>query len=112
MTDALSQTFAALADPTRLAILERLSAGEATVTEIAAGFELSQPTISAHLKVLEAAGLIRRGRVAQTRPCALDAAAFERVRDWLARYRGYWNARLDRLEDYLDEQQKEQADER
>jgi DNA-binding transcriptional ArsR family regulator len=101
--DSLSTTFAALADPTRRAILARLSAGEASVTELAAPFAMSLPAVSKHLKVLERAGLIARGREAQWRPCRLDAAPLKDAAEWLEHYRRFWEARLDRLDDYLRE---------
>ena len=107
--DRLSTTFAALADPTRRAILARLALGETSVTELARPFEMSLPAVSKHLKVLERAGLIARGRAAQWRPCRIEAAALKDVDEWLARYRRFWEARLDRLDDYL---QKLQAKER
>src|SRR5256714_11354331 len=99
--DQLSTTFAALADPTRRAILARLASGEASVTELAEPFEMSLPAISKHLKVLERAGLIARGREAQWRPCRIEANALKDVDDWLERYRRLWEERLDRLEGYL-----------
>jgi DNA-binding transcriptional ArsR family regulator len=101
--DTLSLTFAALADPTRRAILTRLGAGSATVKELAAPFTISGPAISKHLRVLERAGLISRGRDAQWRPCRIEAAPLKQVADWTARYRHVWEARLDRLDDYLQE---------
>jgi DNA-binding transcriptional ArsR family regulator len=105
----LSQTFAALGDPVRLAIVTRLAAGEATVTELAEPFEISLPAISRHLKVLERAGLITRGREAQWRPCRLEAKPLQSVADWLEQYRAFLDERIDRLEDFLrDLQQKEQ----
>ncbi len=111
-TDSLSLTFAALADPTRRAILARLSSGQATVTEIAEPFSLSLPGISRHLKVLERAGLIERGREAQWRPCRLRAEPLKAADDWIERYRRFWEERLDRLGDYLAEiQHKENDDE-
>jgi DNA-binding transcriptional ArsR family regulator len=97
----LSETFAALANSTRRAILARLSEGEATVTELAEPFEMSLPAISKHIKVLERAGLVVRGQLAQYRPCALDAARLEEVSTWAERYRPVWEARLDRMDDYL-----------
>lgn len=103
--DQLSTTFAALADPTRRAILTRLTAGEATVLELAAPFELSLPSISKHLKVLERARLIARGRERQWRPCRLDATPLEEVADWLEHYRQFWEQSFDRLDDYLRELQ-------
>lgn len=99
--DHLSATFAALADPTRRAILARLASGEATVTELAAPFHMSLPAVSKHLKVLERAGLIERGREAQWRPCRLRPEALKEVDDWVEQYRAQWEQRLDRLEDYL-----------
>jgi DNA-binding transcriptional ArsR family regulator len=101
MPDRLSITLAALADPTRRAILARLALGETSVTELAEPFEMSLPAVSKHLKVLERAGLIARGREAQWRPCRLQAAALKDVDDWLERYRRFWEERLDRLDDYL-----------
>lgn len=99
--DSLSTTFAALADPTRRAILARLAAGEATVTELAAPFSISLPAITKHLKVLEGAGLIRRGRQAQWRPCALAAEPLREVADWVQQYRQFWEHNFDRLEEFL-----------
>ena len=104
-TDQLSATFAAIADPTRRAILARLAAGEASVTELAEPFEMSMPAISKHLKVLERAGLIARGREAQWRPCRIEPRALKDVDDWLERYRRFWTQSLDRLDDYLRELQ-------
>jgi DNA-binding transcriptional ArsR family regulator len=100
-TDHLSATFSALADPTRRAILARLALGETTVTELSKPFKMSGPAVSKHLKVLEHAGLIARGRVAQWRPCRLEPATLKGVDDWLESYRRLWEQRLDRLEDYL-----------
>lgn len=100
-TDRLSTIFAALADPTRRAILTRLSAGEATVTELAAPFDMTLPAVSKHLKVLERAGLITRGREAQWRPCRLDGGPLRDVAGWVERYRRFWDDRFDRLDDYL-----------
>ena len=97
----LDTTFAALADPTRRAILARLSSGEASVTELAKPFEISMPAISRHLKVLEHAGLIVRGREAQWRPCRLEAGALREVADWVEPYRQFWEQSFDRLEEYL-----------
>ena len=112
MADALSATFAALADHTRRAILERLALGEATVTDLVAPFDLSQPAISKHLKVLESAGLVSRSRDAQRRPCHLVAAPLQDVSAWVEQYRQHWEARLDRLEAYLRELQgAEETDE-
>lgn len=99
--ERLSETFAALANTTRRRILARLAEGEATVNELAAPFEMSLPAISKHLKVLEHAGLVVRGRRAQYRPCALDAAPLEEVASWAEQYRPVWEARFDRLDDYL-----------
>ena len=99
--DHLSATFSALADPTRRAILARLALGETTVSELAKPFKMSGPAVSKHLKVLEHAGLIARGRAAQWRPCRLEPAALKGVDDWLEIYRRLWGERLDRLEDYL-----------
>jgi DNA-binding transcriptional ArsR family regulator len=106
-TDTLSNTFAALADPTRRAILQRLGSGEATVTEIARPFEMSLPAVSKHLKVLERAGLIARSREAQWRPCRLDAEPLKDVADWVDKYRAHWEAAFDRLDDYLQELQEQ-----
>ena len=101
--DPLSTTFAALADPTRRAILARLSRGECSVTELAEPFDMSMPAVSKHLRVLERAGLIVRGREAQWRPCRLEAAPLKEVAEWAERYRAIWEQRLDRLETYLQE---------
>jgi DNA-binding transcriptional ArsR family regulator len=103
--DRLSATFAALADPTRRAILARLALGETSVSELAKPFDISPPAISKHLKVLERAGLIARSREAQWRPCRIEPHALKDVDDWLGRYRGFWEERLDRLDDYLRELQ-------
>src|SRR5512141_1605601 len=105
--DHLSTTFAALADPTRRAILARLESGEVSVTELAEPFEMSLPAVSKHLRVLERAGLIARGREAQWRPCRLDPAPLKAVADWAEGYRAMWEQRFDRLEDYLQELKKE-----
>jgi DNA-binding transcriptional ArsR family regulator len=99
--DRLSGTFAALANSTRRAILARLAAGGATVNELAEPFEMTLPSISKHIKVLERAGLVVRGQRAQYRPCALDAAPLEEVSTWAERYRPVWEARFDRMDDYL-----------
>jgi DNA-binding transcriptional ArsR family regulator len=99
--DRLSVTFAALADPTRRAILARLAQGEATVTELAEPFEMSLPGISKHLKVLQRAGLIEQGRQAQWRPCRLQAAPLRNVADWIGQYRRHWEESFDRLDAYL-----------
>ena len=104
--DHLSTTFAALSDPTRRAILARLIAGEASVTELAEPFEMSLPAISKHLKVLERSGLIARGREAQWRPCRLEAGPLKEVADWVEHYRRYWEASFDRLDNYLRELQR------
>jgi DNA-binding transcriptional ArsR family regulator len=106
MTDHLSTTLGALADPTRRAILARLAAGEATVTQLAAPFAISLPAISRHLKVLEHAGLISRGREAQWRPCRIKAAPLKDVAEWVARYEQFWTESFDRLDAYLREVQK------
>jgi DNA-binding transcriptional ArsR family regulator len=100
-TDPLSTTFAALADPTRRAILARLALGETTVNQLAEPFAMSLPAVSKHLKVLERAGLITRGREAQWRPCRIEAKALKPVDDWLGAYRRLWEERLDRLDAYL-----------
>jgi DNA-binding transcriptional ArsR family regulator len=107
-TDELSVTFAALADPTRRAILARLAQGEATVMELAEPFNLSLPAVSKHLKVLQRAGLITQGRKAQWRPCRLEAAPLRDVADWVERYRAIWEERFDRLDDYLRELQDQE----
>ena len=99
--DPLSATFSALADPTRRAILSRLATGEASVTELAQPFAMSMPAISKHLKVLEHAGLIARGRDAQWRPCRLEAGPLRGIADWVDQYRRFWEGRFDRLDDYL-----------
>ena len=99
--DRLSITFSALADPTRRAILARLALGEASVTQLAEPFEMSLPAVSKHLKVLEHAGLIARGREAQWRPCRLDAGPLKDAADWLEHYRPFWEQSFDRLDDYL-----------
>lgn len=105
--DHLSDTFGALADPTRRAILARLIRGEATVTELAQPFDMSQPAISKHLKVLERAGLISRGRDAQSRPCRLEARRLKEATDWMHRYREFWESSFDRLDGLLEEMKKE-----
>jgi len=110
-TDVLDRTFSALADPTRRAIVERLADGEASVTELAAPFAMSLPAVSKHLKVLENAGLISRGRRAQWRPCRLEPEPLKEASDWLQEYRRLWEERLDRLDEYLHTLQgKEQND--
>jgi DNA-binding transcriptional ArsR family regulator len=105
--DRLSDTFSALADPTRRAILDRLSRGEATVTELAAPFAMTLPAVSKHLKVLERAGLITRGREAQWRPCRLEAHALKEATGWLDAYRRLWEGSFDRLDEYLAELQQQ-----
>lgn len=105
MPDQLSKTFAALADPTRRAILKRLSAGEASVTDLAKPFRMSLPGVSKHLKVLERAGLIARSRDAQWRPCRLEAKRLKAVAEWVDEYRRFWDESFDRLDDYLNELQ-------
>jgi DNA-binding transcriptional ArsR family regulator len=107
--DPLSATFAALADPTRRAILARLARGETSVTELAEPFAMSMPAVSKHLKVLERAGLIARGREAQWRPCRIEARALKPVDDWLDSYRRLWEERFDRLDDYLRELQAQES---
>ncbi len=107
-TDQLSVTLAAIADPTRRAILDRLGSGEASVTELAQPFEMSLPAISKHLKVLEQAGLIVRGREAQWRPCRLEASPLKEVSDWVERYRDQWEQSFDRLDAYLQRLQKKE----
>ena len=104
-SDRLSTTFAALADPTRRAILARLASGEASVNELAAPFDMSLPAVSKHLKVLERAGLIARGREAQWRPCRIEAAPMKDATDWLLEFRRCWDERFDRLDDYLQKLQ-------
>ncbi len=106
--DHLSTTFAALADPTRRAILARLTSGEASVTELTKPFEMSMPAISKHLKVLERAGLIARGREAQWRPCRLEPEPLKEVADWAERYRRFWEESFERLDEYLIELQKKE----
>lgn len=108
--DRLSTTFAALADPTRRAILARLVSGEVSVTELAEPFEMSLPAVSKHLKVLENAGLIARGHKAQWRPCRLEAAPLKDVSDWVQHYRRFWEESLDRLGDYLLELKNEELE--
>jgi DNA-binding transcriptional ArsR family regulator len=106
--DPLSTTLAALADPTRRAILARLSLGETSVTELAEPFAMSLPAVSKHLKVLERAGLVSRGREAQWRPCRLEAGPLKDIAGWLEHYRRFWEESLDRLEDYLKTLQTEE----
>jgi DNA-binding transcriptional ArsR family regulator len=109
MPDALSTTFAALADPTRRAILARLTLGETSVTELAEPFDMSLPAISKHLKVLEHAGLITRGREAQWRPCRIAPASFKEVDGWLGNFRRFWDENFKRLDGYLQEMKAEEA---
>ena len=104
-TEQLDSTFAALADPTRRAILSQLAAGEASVTELAEPFEMSLPAVSKHLKVLERAGLIARGRERQRRPARLEAGPLKEVAEWTERYRRFWEESYERLDDYLEELQ-------
>src|SRR4051812_7080506 len=106
--DELSRTFAALADPTRRAILGRLASGECAVTELARPFEMSLPAVSKHLRVLERAGLIARGRDAQWRPCRIEGGPLKQVADWAERYRHVWEQRLDQLDEYLEELKKKE----
>jgi DNA-binding transcriptional ArsR family regulator len=105
--DQLSTTFAALADPTRRAILARLAQGETSVTELAQPFQMSLPAVSKHLKVLERAGLIKRGRTAQWRPCRLEAEPLKQTAAWIEQYRRFWEESFDRLDDHLREIQQE-----
>src|SRR5947208_90726 len=105
MTDPLSSTFAALADPTRRAILARLASGEASVTELAEPFDMTLPAVTKHLKVLQRAGLITQGRKAQWRPCRLEAKPLREVSDWVEQYRRFWDESFDRLDAYLKELQ-------
>ena len=109
MTDPLSATFAALADPTRRAILARLATGEATVNALAEPFDISLPAVSRHLKVLEGAGLISRSREAQSRPCRLEPEALKRAYSWIDHYRRFWDASFDRMAEYLAELQAQDA---
>ena len=108
--DRLSNTFSALADPTRRAILARLITGEASVTELAAPFQMTMPAVSKHLKVLERAGLIARGREAQWRPCRIEGEPLRDVAEWMEPYRRFWDESFDRLDDYLQEMKKEKRD--
>ena len=110
--DRLSETFAALANSTRRAILARLAEGAATVNELAEPFAMTLPAISKHIKVLERAGLVRRGHRAQYRPCAIDAAPLEEVSSWAEQYRPVWEARFDRMADYLKQLQPQMKDRR
>ena len=109
--DRLSQTFAALANPTRRAILARLAKGEASVNELAVPFDMTLPAVSRHIKVLERAGLVSQGRRAQYRPCTLDARPLEDVSSWTGQYRPIWEARFDRMDDYLGHLQGKRKDE-
>ncbi|MEQ1490937.1 MAG: metalloregulator ArsR/SmtB family transcription factor [Terricaulis sp.] len=106
-TDPLSETLSALADPTRRAILERLAHGEATVNELAEPFDISLPAVSRHLKVLESAGLISRGRDAQWRPCRLEPAALKNVDAWLEMYRRFWTGSFDKMDGYIADLKKQ-----
>src|SRR5271157_5507868 len=110
--DQLTTTFAALADPTRRAILGRLVAGETSVTKLAEPFDMSMPAISKHLKVLERAGLIARGREAQWRPCRLEAGPLKDVSDWVGKYRRFWEESFDRLDVYLEELKAKESKEK
>lgn len=107
--DRLSTTFAALADPTRRAILARLASGETSVTDLAKPFEMTMPAVTKHLKVLENAGLITRGREAQWRPCKLEAKPLQEAADWVEKYRQFWEQRLDQLDSYLKELQAQES---
>ncbi len=107
-TDTLSSTFQALADPTRRAILGRLASGATSVSELAKPFDMTLPAISKHLKVLERAGLIRRGRAAQWRPCQIEAKPLKNAAQWIDRYRQFWEESFDRLDEYLKEIQKKE----
>jgi DNA-binding transcriptional ArsR family regulator len=109
MTDSISSTFAALADPTRRAILARLALGETSVTELAEPFEMSMPAVSKHLRVLEHAGLITRGREAQWRPCKLKAEPLQQAADWLDEYRKFWEQSFDKLDEYLQKLQAKET---
>jgi DNA-binding transcriptional ArsR family regulator len=108
-TDQLSLTFGALADPTRRAILARLAAGEASVTELAQPFDLSLPGVSKHLKVLQRAGLITQGRNAQWRPCRLEAPRLKEVADWVGDYKRFWDESFERLDEYLEQLKREKT---
>jgi len=108
--DRLSSTFAALADPTRRAILARLASGETSVTDLAEPFDMSLPAVSKHLKVLEGAGLIARGRDAQWRPCRLEAGRLREVADWVEHYRRFWEESLDKLDSYLKQLQRKEKE--
>ena len=108
--DRLNSTFAALADPTRRAILARLASGETSVTDLAKPFDISLPAVSKHLKVLEGAGLIARSRDAQWRPCRLEAGRLREVADWVERYRRFWEESLDKLDSYLKQLQRKEKE--
>jgi DNA-binding transcriptional ArsR family regulator len=108
--DHLSSTFAALADPTRRAILARLASGETSVSDLAEPFDMSLPAVSKHLKVLEGAGLITRGRDAQWRPCRLEAGRLREVADWVEHYRRFWEESLDKLDSYLKQLQRKEKE--
>jgi len=110
LADRLSATFAALADPTRRAILARLASGETSVTDLAKPFDISLPAVSKHLKVLEGAGLIARGRDAQWRPCRLEAGRLREVADWVEHYRRFWEESLDKLDSYLKQLQRKEKE--
>jgi DNA-binding transcriptional ArsR family regulator len=113
MADHLTMIFGALADPTRRAILTRLTSGETSVTELAKPLDMSLPAVSKHLKVLQRAGLITKGRQAQWRPCRLEAGPLKNASDWIEQYRKFWDASLDRLDDYLRElQSREKNDDK
>jgi DNA-binding transcriptional ArsR family regulator len=107
-SDPLSTTFAALADPTRRAILARLASGKATVKELAEPFDMTPPAVTKHLKVLQRAGLIKQGRERQWRPCQLQPQPLKEAADWVAAYRQHWEQRLDRLDEYLSELQRKE----
>lgn len=109
MSDSISSTFSALADPTRRAILSRLALGDTSVTELAAPFEMSMPAVSKHLRVLERAGLITQGREAQRRPCRLKAEPLRKAAEWIAQYRQFWEPSFDRLDEYLQTVQAEES---
>lgn len=109
MSDHLSTTFAALSDPTRRAILARLALGEASVKELSQPFSIAAPSITKHLKVLERAGLIKRGREAQWRPCKLEAAPLKDIAEWVERYRSHWEQTLGRLDSYLSQLQRQET---
>ena len=111
-TDSLSATFAALADPTRRAILSRLAAGATTVTDLARPFDMTMPAITKHLKVLERAGLVKRGRQAQWRPCQLQARPLKNAAQWIEGYRRFWEESFDRLDDYLKQLQRKERRQR